>query len=436
MSLHPVLLEKLNEALHPGPRRLATRRDAVLPPVPGKVHAVIGMRRAGKSTFLRQLQAQWRLETEAARAVYFSFDDDRLADLPLEQLGHLVEEYYRRHPRWRGTTKVWWLLDEIQLVPGWERFVRRLLDSEEVGIVVSGSSAKMLSREVHTSLRGRGIETIIRPFSFREFLRHRNEEPVEPARALTSAGRSRLEKCFGEYLAVGGFPEAQGLDAGLGSDLLQGYVDSVLFRDVVERHGVTQVAALRWLIRQCLRNPGGSFSVHRLHLDLKAQGLGINKDTLHEVMGHVEDAFLVRGVLLATESERRRNSNPRKVYPVDTGLIRAFDRSGRSNLGHALETVVLHELDRQRAEVGYVRTADGCEVDFLAHYPDGRRELIQVCADLDAPGTRERELRAMAQALLEHPGAACRILTLHAETNPPPAGITIEPAYRWLLEEN
>ena len=436
MSLHPVLNEKLNAAVAPDPELVATRRDAALPAIPGKVHAVIGMRRAGKTTYLRQLQSQWRASVEPARVVYLNFEDDRLAGLPLEQLGMLLEEYYRSYPEWRGRETVWWLLDEIQVVNGWERFVRRLMDTERIEVVVSGSSARMLSREVHTSLRGRGTETVIRPFSFREFLRHRGEEPEGKARALTSAKRSRVERFFGEYLAVGGFPEAQGLAAGLRVDLLQGYVDTVLFRDVVERRGVTQVAALRWLTRQCLKNPAGSFSVHRLHQDLKAQGLGVAKDALHAMVGHLEDAFLLRCVPLATESERRRNSNPRKIYPVDTGMIGAFDRTGRSNVGHALETVVLHELDRRQAEAGYVRTGTGHEVDFLARFHGGREELFQVCADTGPAETRERELQALEEALREHPRATPKLLVLNFEqlavkVSP---GVTVQAAYQWLLD--
>jgi len=436
MSLHPVLNEKLNAAVAPGPELVATRRDAALPAIPGKVHAVIGMRRAGKTTYLRQLQSLWRASVEPARVVYLNFEDDRLAGLPLEQLGMLLEEYYRSYPELRGRETVWWLLDEIQVVNGWERFVRRLMDTERIEVVVSGSSARMLSREVHTSLRGRGTETVIRPFSFREFLRHRGEEPEGKARALTSAKRSRVERFFGEYLAVGGFPEAQGLAAGLRVDLLQGYVDTVLFRDVVERRGVTQVAALRWLTRQCLKNPAGSFSVHRLHQDLKAQGLGVAKDALHAMVGHLEDAFLLRCVPLATESERRRNSNPRKIYPVDTGMIGAFDRTGRSNVGHALETVVLHELDRRQAEAGYVRTGTGHEVDFLARFHGGREELIQVCADTGPAETRERELQALEEALREHPRATPKLLVLNFEqlavkVSP---GVTVQAAYQWLLD--
>ena len=434
MSLHPVLLEKLNAALLPAAMTGMTVRDARLPAVPGKVHAVIGMRRAGKTTFLRQLQAERRSSLPPERALYLSFDDDRLAGLGADQLSLLLEEYYRRFPELRGRKTVTWLLDEIQLVPGWDRFVRRVMDSEKVEIVVSGSSARMLSREVHTSLRGRGMETIIRPFSFREFLRHRGVAPKQEPARWTARERSAVEKRFGEYLVEGGFPETQGLAAALRVELLQGYVDTVLFRDVVERYGVSQVAALRWLIRQCLRNPAGALSVHRLHLDLKAQGHGMAKDAVHTLFGYLQDAFLMNAVPLATDSERRRNSNPRKVYPVDTGMIGAFDNSGRANLGHALECAVHDELARRGGEVGYVRTGQGFEVDFHVRAASGSTELIQVCAEIADAATLTRELRALADAALDYPRATRRLLVLHrgalALDQP---GVLVQPVYEWLL---
>ena len=432
--LHPVLHEALNAAVVRAARQ-ATRRDAQLPAVPGKAHAIIGMRRSGKTTYLHQLHAERLVGGQAAeRTLYLNFDDERLAELPIEQLNSLVEEYYRRFPQFRNRERVTWLLDEIQWVSGWERFVRRMLDTEQVEIVVSGSSARMLSREVHTSLRGRGMETIIRPFSFREFLRHRGAEPERPDR-LAPADRSRLESHFLAYLAEGGFPEAQGLSPQVRVNLLQGYVDTVLFRDVVERYHVSQVAALRWLTRQFLKNAASLFSVHKFAQDLKSQGEGVGKDTLHAMVGQLEDAFLVRTVALATESERRRNSNPRKVYPVDPGLIGAFDRSGRANVGHALETVVVHELDRRGAEVGYVRTEDGYEVDFLARYFDGREELVQVCTSPTVPEIQEREFRALEGAAGKYPKATRRLLTLTRDAMPaqaPPWAI-VQPAYEWLL---
>jgi len=437
MNLHPVLAEKLSAALEPGAKELITLRDARLPAVPGKVHAVTGMRRAGKTTFLRQLLAERRRTLKPELAVFMSFDDDRLAGLGVDQLALLLEEYYRRYPELRGRETVYWFLDEIQLIPGWERFVRRVKDSEQVEIVVSGSSARMLSREVHTSLRGRGMETIIRPFSFREFLRHRGEEPAAEPRHWTSAERSRAEKRFLEFLGEGGFPEVQGLSASLRFELLQGYVDTVLFRDVVERHGITQVAALRWLVRHCLRNPAGSFSAHRLYKDLRAQGHGIAKDSVHAMLGHLMDAFLLSAVPIATESERQRNSNPRKMYPADPGLIRAFDASGRTNLGHALETAVLNEIERRRGDVGYVKTADGQEVDFLVRFPAGRSELIQVCADPSGEQTRRRELHALAAAAEAHPGVrkSWLVLTRDQTLNFSHEDIAVQPAYEWLLTD-
>ena len=393
------------------------------------------MRRAGKTTFLRQLVLERRTTLPPEQSVYISFDDDRLAELDVTQLGLLLEEFYRRHPDVRGRATVHWFFDEVQLVTGWERFVRRAMDSDQVAITVSGSSARMLSREIHTSLRGRGMATVIRPFSFREFLRHRGEEPEKEPRRWTAAERSRVEKRFLEFLVTGGFPEAQGLPVALRIELLQGYVDTVLFRDVVERHGVTQVAALRWLVRQCLRNPAGSFSVHRLHQDLKAQGHGVAKDSVHALLGYLIDAFLISAVPLATESERQRNSNPRKLYPADPGFIRAFDASSRTNIGHALETVVLNEAERRGADLGYVRTGEGHEVDFLVRSRAGSTELVQVCADLTAEATRARKLRALAAAGGAYPDARRRVLVITrdqalAVSSP---GTEVRPAYEWLL---
>jgi hypothetical protein len=435
MPLHPVLADQLRLALLPAPPVPRTRRDARLAEVPGKVHSVIGMRRAGKTTFLHQLRDERRESRPPERAIYLGFDDDRLAGMEADQLALLLEEFYRIHPELRSHETVSWFLDEIQLVPGWERFCRRVLDTERVELVVSGSSAQMLSREVHTALRGRGMATVIRPFSFREFLRHRGEEPPPGPFRPTPVERSLVEKRFREFLVDGGFPEAQGLPAAVRVELLQGYVDTVLFRDVVERHAVSQVEALRWVVRHCLRNPAGSLSAHRLYLDLRAQGLSVAKDAVHAMLAHLIDAFLISAVPLATESERQRNSNPRKIYPVDPGMIPAFDRSGRPNLGHTLETAVLNELERRGAEVGYVKTADGHEVDFLARPRTGGAQLLQVCADPSDPATLERELRSLAAAARDHRRAAARLLVLDRDTVPgaQAAGVEVQPVYEWLL---
>lgn len=417
-----------------------TRRDIRLPQVPGKVHAVIGMRRAGKTYFLHQIQRE-RVEAGSLREtqVYFSFDDERLAGMEAAQLHWILEEYFLQHPQYRDHEKVGLFLDEVQVVPGWESFVRRVMDTEKIDVFVSGSSAKMLSREIATSLRGRAMETLVYPFSFREFLRHRGAEPEGDATFLPKAKRSEVERLFSGYLIEGGFPEAQGLTAQDRLPLLQGYVDTVILRDVIERHSVTNVVALRRLSRQLLGAAASLFSVHRFFNDQKSQGVAVSKDALHAMLGHLEDAFLIRLVPLHTASERQRQSNPRKAYPVDSGLIAAYDRTGRLNVGHALETAVLVELERRRCERAYVRTSSGGEVDFIATPPTGRPGLIQVCADMSDSETRAREFRALAEAMPENPGYSAMVLTatstgLSQARSEAPAGVVVRPAWDWMLE--
>ena len=413
-----------------------TRRDVYVPGIKGKALAVVGMRRSGKTTFLWQCLAD-RLAAGVPREalVYVNFEDERLIGMPALELQWVVEEYFSLYPEHRGARPVTFFFDEIQLVSGWETFVRRLLDTERVEIFLSGSSARLLSREVATSMRGRGLEALVHPFSFREHLRHRGSEPGRPWSRLTKASRSTVIKHFRDYLVTGGFPEAQGAttrDRGL---LLRSFVDVALLRDVIDRHNVSNPAALRWMQRHLLANPAGSFSVQKFFDALRSQGLPVGKDTLHAYLGHLEDAFLVRTLWLHTASERQRMVNPRKVYPVDPGLIPLYDPAGRANLGHALETVVLLELERRGCQVGYVRTADGFEVDFHVRTPEGETLLIQACSHAADAGTVEREIRALAGAAAEHPHAVPVLLTFDVE--PPrlslPAPLRWQACAAWLL---
>lgn len=429
------LSEKLADSLASAIPEGTARRVAGTVSFPDKATAVIGMRRAGKTTFLHQLRRE-RLAAglPQARLPYVNFEDERLVGLEARHLGLLIEDYYRLHPAARGREVVTWAFDEIQLVPGWERFVRRLLDSEKVEVFLSGSSAALLSREVATSMRGRGWEVLIHPFGFEEALRHAGTAPPADPRQVTAAERSALEAALLRYLEVGGFPEAQAASPADRRELLLRYVDVAMLRDVMERHNVTNVAGLHWLVRHLLGNPGGLFSVEKFYARLKSQGIAVARDTLHALIGHLDDCFLVRTTWLEAGSERRRMVNPRKVHPVDPGLIPVFDQTGRANRGHALETAVRVELERRRARVTYVKTAEGFEVDFLARPADGKPALIQVAAELADGETRGREVRALLAARAEHPDASLQLVTLTPELAADvPAEIEVHPAWRWLL---
>jgi predicted AAA+ superfamily ATPase len=428
--------QKLGDAIK-APFPEMVRREAVPPLLRGKAQAVIGMRRAGKTFFLQQCLAD-RLAggVERERLVYFNFEDERLGGLRAEDLGTLIEEYYRQFPHFRHRAEVTWCLDEIQLVPGWERFVRRVLDSEEIEVFLSGSSARMLSREVATSMRGRAMETVITPFSFREFVSGRNG-PTGPFNRLSSgAERSALRAQFDAYLAIGGFPEAGFYAASRDRvSLLQGYVDTVLFRDVAERHGISNLPALRAFVRQLLRNPATLLSVSKIHADFGSRGIAVSKETLLAFLAHVEDAFLVFTLPLASRSERRRQVNPRKLYLADHGLAQAFSPAAGVDRGRLIENLVACQLARVSRDLAYAKTATGLEVDFVATDFAGGCRLIQVAADISAPATFEREIRALSEARQEFPDAAALLLS---ETDPPlgtrvPKDIEILPVWQWLL---
>ena len=422
--------------------------------MPGKVTAVIGMRRAGKTTFLQQLRAERIARgTPPWRLPFLRLEEERFAQLDAIALGELIDEYPSRYLDSSASSPEAWFLDEIQVVPGWERLLRRLLDTRHSDLFISGSSAALLSREIATQLRGRGWNVLIHPFSFEEALRHGDAteagghaadsgaEEVDGHAADSSAGATRLEAALLNWMRTGGFPEAQGLSAASRTRLLRDYVDVAILRDVVDRYDVRNVTGLRWLARHLLANAASSFSVERFHARLKSQGIAIARDTVHEYLGYLEDCFLMRTVWIETDSERRRMVNPRKAYPVDPALIPIFDRTGRSNVGHALETAVLIELERRGCEVTYVRTREGYEVDFLARSPSGETELIQVCADASSPKTIERELRALDVAgrhlarSREFSRSGKKLVTLTRAGLPTetPPGVEALSMHEWLL---
>jgi len=413
------------------------RRDAQVSANKQKARAIIGMRRAGKTSLLFQILKD-RLDSgiPRERLIYFNFEDERLAGMEAVDLDLLLDAYYRRFAALRQNETVVWCLDEIQLIPEWERFVRRMLDSEKVEIFLSGSSARMLSREVATSMRGRATETVVAPFSFREFLRATDCEPKGDVQLLGAAESSMIEAGFEAYLRWGGFPEIKTAETDREKmELLQNYVDVVLLRDVAERHGVGNLTALRAFVRQLLRSPAQLFSVSKAYRDFRSRGISVSKETLLDYLAYLEDAFLVFTLPLAVGSERRRQTNPRKLYLTDHGLARAHATGPALDRGRMLENIVAGRLLDESMDLGYLLTNGGHEVDFLARDFEGNERLIQVASDLSDPATFEREVRALDAARSEF-GQAQTLLI--AET-PPPRGVVcpdwlrIVPVWRWLL---
>ncbi len=412
-----------------------TERSIRLAMLPGKADVVVGMRRSGKTYLLLQhLRALLAAGVSRAQTLHVSFEDERLQPMTTADLSRLMDAFYRSDPKARAG-EIWLLFDEIQNVPGWERFVRRLLDEGRARFVLTGSSAKLLSKEIATSLRGRSIATEVLPFSFEEFVRHSGRElpvrwpPPAPKRA-------ELEQALAGYLDVGGFPEVQRLDDETRARVLQEYVDVVLFRDVVERHHLSNTVALRQLVRRLLRSPAGKFSVHRVHGDMRSQGVEIGKESVHEMLAHLEDAYLLFTVAIDATSERRRASNPRKVYLVDPALARAVTVRGDVDVGHRLENLVYLELRRRGGEIAYHVTDSGREIDFVVERRDRDAELVQVTTSLRDPKTRAREVDALEEALRAGRAPSGTIVTLHEmeNLNLGDRPVRVVPAWRWLAE--
>lgn len=431
-----VLRRKLDESLNSLVADL-TPRDIRLPEIPGKALAIIGVRRGGKTSFMRHhARTQILAGRPPASQLLLSLEDERLFGMNAADLSWMIDEHARRYPELLqpGGRSIY--LDEVHLVPGWESYVRRQVDEGMREIFVSGSSARLLSREVATSLRGRALEVLVHPFSFRESLRHANVEPVQPWTTISPNERTTLDARLIRYLEWGGFPEAQGTTARDRNRLLQSYVDSMVLRDVVERFRVSNTIALKWLIHATLSAPGGRFSVTRFRDTLKSQGIAVAKETLEAYLGHLDDAFLVRTINMHSTSERQRMVNPRKAYPIDPGLIALYARADRTFRGATLETVVLLELERRGYAVTWVKVGDDREVDFLAEQPGERPLLLQVCVDAENEDTWTRETTALEAAAAHHHDAQAILLT--GTSAPPtralPRGIAWQSAAGWLLD--
>jgi uncharacterized protein len=220
-----LLRQKLSDSLS-APVRALTERDIRLPELPGKAFAVIGVRRGGKKSFLyRQIARAIEGVGAPGTRLLVSLEDERLVGMTAEDLGWLVEEHRRLVPAVGAEGRRTLYLDEVHVVAGWELAVRRLLDGPDTQVFISGSSAELLSRELHASMRGRSMEVLVHPFSFREAPRHAGQEPRAAWERLGADERASIDRALGSCLETGGFPEAQGTDARDRVSLIKGYVD-------------------------------------------------------------------------------------------------------------------------------------------------------------------------------------------------------------------
>ncbi len=378
----------------------ATLRSAHFPDLPGKIKVAIGMRRVGKTYFLWQA-IQNRIQQQKVpieRILYLNFEDDRLLPCTQEKLAQLLEAFYQIYPE-NYDHPCYFFLDEIQNVENWALVIRRFQDSRKVDIYLSGSSAKLLSKELATALRGRSIAVEIWPYSFEEYL-HAYDLKLKEG-PLNQRNYDRLFQYLDQYLIRGGFPETIAIDEIYRRQILQDYVELVILRDIVERYQIKNISLLKSLIQNLIKNNACLFSVNKFVNDAKSQGFLSSKNTVYDYLMYLEDAYLIFPVSLFSESLRQVQSNPRKIYVIDTGLTQAYTLSLNKNYGHLFENMVFLDFKRQGAKIYYYLTQERYEVDFLIEDRQGHRKLYQVCWNTEDPDTLARETRALEAAKKE-----------------------------------
>lgn len=410
-----------------------TVRDCDLGLVQGKALALIGMRRVGKTYLCYQrIKALLADGIDRNRILYLNFEDDRLFGFELSDCQTILDVFYRGQPE-KKSEHCYFFFDAIQNVPNWERFIRRLIDTEQVSVYVTGSSAKLLSAEIATGLRGRSLDREVFPFSFKEYLcAHSVSVNLSRVGAQT---RLKLNQYAEAYCRRGGLPEIQMHSPIRANEIAQSYVDAVVLRDVVERHGVSNIVALRALLYYVLRNPTTKLSVNKLYLDFKSRGLRVAKDDVYTFIRHLTDSYLFFQLPIWTRSEKKRQVNPKKMYVIDNGILHAYSSQSTENNGAFLENLVFMTLRRKGHELGYYATKRGHEVDFV-YQRDDTTVLIQVSWSLKNESTRQRELRALEEASKEFKQTQNIIVTLDEEWISDDGEIQVLPLWKFLLEED
>lgn len=402
-------------------------RDIEIPLDSGKIVTLIGVRRSGKTSILFHIINRLRADIDPTRLVYINFEDDRLFPLDLPRLNDLLEAYYELHPDKRKQ-KIYLFFDEIQNIHNWEKFIRRIYDTLDAEIFITGSSSKLLSAEIASALRGRTLSWEVFPFSFSEYLRFRKID----INLYSSSSVSYIANAFDDYILHGGFAETIETAPDIRSRILRDYTDLIIYKDIIERYGIKNHALMKHLVKYCFSNMATSASMTKLFNDFKSQGFKLGKDTLFEYFSYLSDAFAVFSIPVFRNSVREEQRNPKKIYAVDNGFKSIFEVSLSSDIGRLYENAAFLHLRRKSKEVYYF--LQHREVDFYCRQ-NNEKIVANVSYDIRHHETRERELNGLTEALHYFECDQGFLLTREHEETVTHNGKTINilPLWKWLL---
>ncbi|MEK6939066.1 MAG: ATP-binding protein [Nanoarchaeota archaeon] len=389
--------------------------------------AIIGPRRVGKTYLMFQLINELLKENKKEEILFVDFEDNRLVGVKDSEWDNL----FLAHTEMGYSPIKYLFFDEIQQMNNWSKFVRRLHNQNKYKIILSGSSSKLLSKEIASELRGRYKSIFVTPFSFSEFL-HLRGFVINQTTEFTSK-KGELLKLFLEYLLYGGYPEI--IKEPASSEKKQkaaGYYETVFYRDLVERHKITNYEILELLMNYLLNNPTHIFSITGFEKILRSRQLEVSKKTISLFFKYLDEAFFVYPIEEFSYSAKKRLMRPKKAYLVDNGLITFLSMQFSPDNGILLENLVLGQLKRKEKAVFFFN--EKMECDFVIKEGAKITQAIQVCWELNE-NSREREIKGLLEALDYFNLSEGLILTYDQEEKLVKDGkkIMVMPVWKWLV---
>ncbi len=362
---------------------------------------ISGIRRCGKSTLLNQILKNQK------KFYYLNLEDPRIEGFELKDFNNADEIFQKLY----GPKGVYFF-DEIQNIEKWEKFIRFLVDRKNK-VVITGSNASLLSRELGTRLTGRQISYELFPFSFLEFLEFSNQKPSENS--------------YLNYLYKGGFPEFLREDD---ITILHELLKDVLMRDIVNRFGIKNTAVLKKLAIYLLSNVGKEFSYNSLKKMFEVKSV----QSIIDYISYLEDSYLIFTVPKFSYSYKKQQVNPKKIYSIDNGLSYANSVSFSKDKGRMLENQVFLHLRKKYSEMFYFQKNKEC--DFVVKDREKIIHAIQVCHDLNEED-QDREIKGLLEAMDELNLQKGLILTFNQEDEfkIENKNIIVKPVWKWLLEK-
>ncbi|MGC8737673.1 MAG: ATP-binding protein [Candidatus Hydrogenedens sp.] len=383
------------------------------------IKVITGIRRCGKSVFAHQL---FRNKNTA----YLNFDDERLFSLETEDLNTIIEVFYEVYGDFQYI-----IFDEIQNIPRWELFVNRL-HRQGFNIIVTGSNAKLLGRDLATHLTGRHICLELFPFSFAEYLSYYG---IQPGKILSTRDTALIKRKFNEYLTNGGFPETlkESIDT---KSYLRSLYSTLITKDVVLRHRIKYVKTIMDIANYLITHHSGFVSFNKIKniFNLKSIHTALNY-TLY-----LEEAYLFFFVRRLTNKYKESLLANRKCYCIDTGIIQSLSFKNSADKGKIYENIVALELWRRKylddTDFFYWQDIYKHEVDFVIRTGTKIKQLIQVCYNIDNHETKKREINALITASKELKCNNLLVITEYTEAEEivNRKRIHFIPLWKWLLQ--